>query len=242
MGFFKNTNIYFLLSLILPLVLFSTVVKAETDTPNVYQVTVNSMDLCEDSACSAFVRLGNKSKAFDIAGVSASGSVGTYVEEIVLEVGKAYSHARWNLNRTMTLKGTVAIDGVGNCATSTNGTAGTESVNAYNAAAQTEANLNLFMTDLLKGGDGTWPTAAQYTSKGVQLVDDDFPSATTFNYIKKLTSMYVVTESIPEIIMSFDVTNRLGAGYNGTGSAQNGVPNGKCYYWIEDPSPKITIK
>ena len=36
--------------------------------------------------------------------------------------------------------------------------------------------------------------------------------------------------------------NRLGAGYNGTGSAQNGVPNGKCYYWIEDPSPKITIK
>ena len=42
--------------------------------------------------------------------------------------------------------------------------------------------------------------------------------------------------------MSFDVTNRLGVGYNGTGSAQNGVPKGKCYYWIEDPSPKITIK
>ena len=86
MGFFKNTNIYFLLSLILPLVLFSTMVKAELDTPNVYQVTVNSMDLCEDSACSAFVRLGNKSKAFDIAGVSASGSVGTYVEEKILEL------------------------------------------------------------------------------------------------------------------------------------------------------------
>jgi len=242
MGLFKNTNIYFLLSLILPLVLFSNMVKAELDTPNLYQVTVNSMDLCEDSACSSFVRLGNTSKTFDIASAAANGDVGTYVEEITLEVGKAYSHARWNLNRAMTLKGTVAIDGVGDCATSTNGTAGTETVTAYNAADQTEGNLNLFMVDLLKGGDGTWPTAADYTTKGVELVDNDFASATTFNYIKKLTSMYVVTESVPEIIMSFDVTNRLGAGYNGTGSAQNGVPNAKCYYWVEDPSPTITIR
>lgn len=211
-------------------------------TPSAYIVTVNSMDLCEDASCSQYTRLGATSKAFDIAGVSASGDVGTYVEEITLVVGKTYTHARWNLNRTMTMKGTVAIDGVGNCATSANGTAGVETVSAYTAVGQTEANLNLFMVDLLKGGDGTWPIATDYTSKGVQLVSNDFPSATTFDYIKQLTAAYTVTENVPEISMSFDVTNNLGAGYNNSGGAQNGVPNAKCYYWVEDPSPSITIK
>jgi len=197
-------------------------------TPSAYIVTVNSMDLCEDASCSQYTRLGATSKAFDIAGVSASGDVGTYVEEITLVVGKTYTHARWNLNRTMTMKGTVAIDGVGNCATSANGTAGVETVSAYTAVGQTEANLNLFMVDLLKGGDGTWPIATDYTSKGVQLVSNDFPSATTFDYIKQLTAAYTVTENVPEISMSFDVTNNLGAGYNNSGGAQNGVPNAKC--------------
>ena len=42
--------------------------------------------------------------------------------------------------------------------------------------------------------------------------------------------------------MAFDVTNNLGAGYNNSGGAQNGVPIKKCYYWVEDPSPAITIK
>jgi len=211
-------------------------------TPSAYIVTVNSMDLCEDASCSQYTRLGATSKAFDIAAVSASGDVGTYVEEITLVVGKTYTHARWNLNRTMTMKGTVAISGVGNCATAANGTAGVETVTAYTAVGQTEANLNLFIVDLLKGGDGTWPTATNYTSKGVQLVSNDFPSATTFDYIKQLTAPFTVTENVPEISMAFDVTNNLGAGYNNSGGAQNGVPNGKCYYWVEDPSPVITIK
>ena len=234
--------------ILLPVVLINfslfniNIALSDLDTPSAYIVTVNSMDLCEDASCSQYTRLGATSKAFDIAAVSASGDVGTYVEEITLVVGKTYTHARWNLNRTITMKGTVAISGVGNCATATNGTAGVETVSAYTAVGQTEANLNLFMVDLLKGGAGTWPTATDYTSKGVQLVSNDFPSATTFDYIKQLTAAYTVTENVPEISMSFDVTNNLGAGYNNSGGAQNGVPNAKCYYWVEDPSPSITIK
>ena len=66
--------------------------------------------------------------------------------------------------------------------------------------------------------------------------------ATTFDFIIALTSPYTVSEEVPVISMSFDVTNNLGAGFNASGSTQNGVPNNRCYYWVEDPSPSITIQ
>ena len=212
------------------------------DTPEVYIVTVNSMDLCEDAACSNYARIGNVSKNFDIASVSAAADVGTYVDEFFLEIGKVYTHARWNLNRAMTVKGGASVGGGVTCSTAANGTAGTETVAAYTAGNQTEANLALFMVDLGKLANSGGPVAADYTSKGVQLVSDDFPSATTFDYIKELTSPYTVSEEVPVISMSFNVTNNLGIGYNNSGSASNGVPNNNCYYWVEDPSPIISIQ
>ena len=212
------------------------------DTPEVYIVTVNSMDLCEDAACSNYARIGNVSKNFDIASVSAAADVGTYVDEFFLEIGKVYTHARWNLNRAMTVKGGASVGGGVTCSTAANGTAGTETVAAYTAGNQTEANLALFMVDLGKLANSGGPVAADYTSKGVQLVSDDFPSATTFDYIKELASPYTVSEDVPVISMSFNVTNNLGIGYNNSGSASNGVPNNNCYYWVEDPSPIISIQ
>ena len=212
------------------------------DTPEVYIVTVNSMDLCEDAACANYARIGNVSKNFDIAAVSASADVGTYVDEFFLEVGKVYTHARWNLNRAMTLKGGASVGGGGTCSTAANGTAGTETVAAYTAGDQTEANLALFMVDLGKLANSGGPLAHDYTSKGVQLVSNDFPSETTFDYIKELVSPYTVSEEVPVISMSFNVTNNLGIGYNNSGSASNGVPNNNCYYWVEDPSPIISIQ
>ena len=212
------------------------------DTPEVYIVTVNSMDLCEDAACSNYARIGNVSKNFDIASVSATADVGTYVDEFFLEIGKVYTHARWNLNRAMTVKGGASVGGGVTCSTAANGTAGTETVAAYTAGNQTEANLALFMVDLGKLANSGGPVAADYTSKGVQLVSDDFPSATTFDYIKELASPYTVSEEVPVISMSFNVTNNLGIGYNNSGSASNGVPNNNCYYWVEDPSPIISIQ
>ena len=243
MNSFKINYLFLFLFLFAALFSYSKLAQAELATPSAYIVTVNSFDLCEDATCTKYTRLGSTSKAFDIASASAGGDVGTYVDEITLEVGKTYTHARWNLNRAMTMKGTVSVSGTGGeCATSANGTAGTETVNAYNALDQTEANLDTFMVDLLKGGDGSWPTETDYTSKGVQLTDSDFPSATAFVYIKKLTTPYTVADKPMEITMSFDVTNTLGAGFNGTGSEENGVPNSRCYYWVEDPSPIIAIK
>tara|TARA_B100000674_G_scaffold494647_1_gene519748 strand:- start:693 stop:1412 length:720 start_codon:yes stop_codon:yes gene_type:complete len=212
------------------------------DTPEVYIVTVNSMDLCEDAACSNYARIGNVSKNFDIASVSAAADVGTYVDEFFLEIGKVYTHARWNLNRAMTVKGGASVGGGVTCSTAANGTAGTETVAAYTAGNQTEANLALFMVDLGKLANSGGPVAADYTSKGVQLVSNDFPSATTFDYIKELASPYTVSEEVPVISMSFNVTNNLGIGYNNSGSASNGVPNNNCYYWVEDPSPVISIQ
>lgn len=212
------------------------------DTPEVYIVTVNSMDLCEDAACSNYARIGNVSKNFDIASVSAAADVGTYVDEFFLEIGKVYTHARWNLNRAMTVKGGASVGGGVTCSTAANGTAGTETVAAYTAGNQTEANLALFMVDLGKLANSGGPVAADYTSKGVQLVSDDFPSATTFDYIKELASPYTVSEEVPVISMSFNVTNNLGIGYNNSGSTSNGVPNNNCYYWVEDPSPIISIQ
>ena len=238
--FLKKISSLFFITIIIGF--YNNLTYAENGTPSSYIVTINSMDLCEDSSCTKYTRLGNTSKQFDIASVTATGDVGTYVDEITLVVGKTYTHARWNLNRTFSMTGTVAIDGVGNCATASNGTAGTETAASYTAVGQTEAALSIFLLDLLKGGDGTWPVATDYTSKGVQLVSNDFPSDTTFDYIKELEDPFIVTEDVPEISMSFNVTNNLGAGYNNSGGTQNGVPNAKCYYWVEDPSPTISIE
>ena len=233
-------KLFYIITIFFIFYIFPKMVFSQTfDTPEVYIVTVNSMDLCEDASCTKYTRLGTTSKSFDIAAAAASGDVGTYVEEIALEVGKSYTHARWNLNRAMTLKGTVTVGGQ-SCATSTNGTAGAEQVSAHNAITQTEGNLSVFMVDVGYMADANSPVAADYTSTGVQLVSDDFPSATTFDYIKKLTSTYTVTEEIPEISMSFDVTNNLGAGRASSNS--NGIVAGECFYWVEDPSPTITIK
>jgi len=237
----KSKSFYIIFSVIISFFMFIRCAYSELATPSSYIVTVNSMDLCEDAACTNYARLGNVSKNFDIASVSASGDVGTYVDEFFLEIGKVYTHARWNLNRAMSLTGTVELTGV-DCATAANGTAGTETVAAYTAGDQTEASLNLFMVDLGKLANSGGPAANDYTSKGVQLVSDDFPYATTFDYIKELEKTYTVSEEVPVISMSFNVTNNLGAGYNNSGSTQNGVPNNRCYYWVEDPSPIISIQ
>ena len=239
---FYNKKIFKIFFIVISFFVFSGIAYSELATPSSYIVTVNSMDLCEDSTCANYARIGNISKQFDIAAVTASADVGTYVDEFYLEVGKTYKYVRWNLNRTFSMTGTVAIDGVGNCATAANGTAGTETVAAYTQAGQTEAALNVFLLDLLRGSDGTWPTASDYTDKGVQLVSDDFPSATTFDYIKELASPYTVSEEVPVISFSFNVTNNLGAGFNNSGGAENGVPNSRCYYWVEDPSPIVSIQ
>jgi len=239
--FFKNFLCFITTFVII--LFYSNWSYSELATPSSYIVTINSMDLCEDSACANYARIGQVTKSFDIATAAAAGEVGTYVDEFFLEVGKVYTHARWNINRTFSMTGSVTISGVaGGCKTSANGTAGTETVTAYNANNQTEAALDVFIVDLLKGGDGTWPVASDYTSVGVQLVSNDFPSATTFDFIIALTSPYTVSEEVPVISMSFDVTNNLGAGFNASGSTQNGVPNNRCYYWVEDPSPSITIQ
>ena len=87
-------NILFSSLAILYFVCNPIVSYSEYATPSVYIVTVNSMDLCEDAACTKYTRIGAVSKSFDIASVAASGDVGTYVEEIALEVGKTYTHAR----------------------------------------------------------------------------------------------------------------------------------------------------
>ena len=238
--FFKKVFLLIISSIVL--FLYTSLSYSEYATPSSYIVTVNSMDLCEDASCTNYARIGNVSKNFDIASVSAAADVGTYVDEFFLEIGRVYTHARWNLNRTFNVTGTVAISGVGNCATAANGTAGGETTSTYTAVGQTEAALNLFMVDVGKMSNTGSPSAVDYTSKGVQLVSNDFPSATTFDYIKQLDSPYTVSEEVPVISMSFNVTNNLGAGYNNSGSTQNGVPNAKCFYWIEDPSPTIAVQ
>ena len=75
-------NILFSFFSILYFVCNPIVSYAELATPSVYIVTVNSMDLCEDAACTKYTRIGAVSKSFDIASAAASGDVGTYLSLI----------------------------------------------------------------------------------------------------------------------------------------------------------------
>ncbi len=59
-----------------------------------YIVTMEKVELCEDSACASSTTVGDSSKPVDIASVTAGADIGSYAATTGLPLGTTFSHLR----------------------------------------------------------------------------------------------------------------------------------------------------
>lgn len=72
-----------------------------------YQVTVEKVELCEDSACSSSTTVGEADKTVDIASSASGADVANYAATTGLPLGKTFTHLRITISRTFTITGSV---------------------------------------------------------------------------------------------------------------------------------------
>jgi len=205
---------------------------AATGSATEYEITMQKVELCSDSTCTAPITVGEVDMIADIAGADAGATVGSYAPTSGIPSG-TYTHLRVTMDRTFTVTGTVAVGG-GTCATD----GGTD-----NTAAQ-----------LLDAGTGTATSTAMYLANADTYGSDDGTGADagtgiTLNYdnptyatsitmagdsvliIYALTEPYTRLLKTPLIKLSFGTTAAVGA-----------ATIGDCIMWIEEPAVSITIQ
>ena len=219
------------------LVLFSFLIfnnaYSATGEATKYEVTMQKVELCEDSACATSYTIGDSSMVADIASADAGATVGSYASTSGIPAGKTYSHLRVTLSRTFTITGTVVFGG-GTCAT--------------------DGGTDHAATQLLDAGTGTAVSTSMYLSNADTYgsddgIGEDAGTGITLNYssptyassmtvsgstavlIYELTSSYTKGLKAPLIDISFNTENALGAAE---------VTN--CIMWVEEPYVSITIK
>lgn len=69
-----------------------------------YDVNVQEVALCQDSACASSSVVGSGAKTFDIASAAVGTAIGSYAKVDALPVG-VYSHIRVVISRTFTISG-----------------------------------------------------------------------------------------------------------------------------------------
>ena len=79
--------------------------SATVGRATVYKVTMETMQLCEDSACANYTTTCNTSKVVDIAAVDPGAEVANWCSLNGLPIGTTFTHLRVRLNRAFTLKG-----------------------------------------------------------------------------------------------------------------------------------------
>jgi hypothetical protein len=175
---------------------------------NIYNVTVEQCELCSDANCtsSSVIRSGNQT--FDIASAGIGQTIGQYASTTGLPFGTTFTHLRVTVNRTIAISGTIAVAGLGNCATNSanaSSNATTAGVGTLGGAATTQ---QLFVPNV--GAIGGNPTAAQYSNLGISIVDAD-----SFTFTTALTSPVTVGTKPPAFNIGFSTANALQAFNNG---------------------------
>ncbi len=198
--------------------------EAQTrSTPTTYQVSIQQVELCEDSACNISVVLGSSTRSFDIAAQNAGSQVGSYAGTSGLTAGTTYSAVKVTLSRSIELAGTNADPG------GIGGTCDTDSANDGGAAA---AFASLADGDEADGnGDGAEPQtliapnptgtnlgniSTLYTNENITITNN----VAGMEIIYPLTAPYTVGEIEPRVEISFDVTNALGAVNDGANACE----------------------
>ena len=195
-----------------------------------YIVTMQKLELCEDSACASSTTVGDSSKPVDIASVSAGADIGAYAATTGLPLGTTFSHLRVTVSRTFTVTGSVTAGstdcvtdgGTDNTATNLldagTGTAVSTTMYLVNAATYNAANGATGGADIeMSYGSPTY--AASMTVSGDTAV-----------MIYALTSPYTVGLRAPTIKVIFNTDTALGA------------TDDACVMWLQEPYCQITIQ
>ena len=155
-------------------------VKGDAD---VYKVLMHKVELCtghtagdfDDTSssttqCQNAVVIGESTAGVevDIASVAAGAVAGTFGNPALLPLGETYTHARFHINRKMTLRTAAAIDTTSsddtdNCVTITT----TDSMYGSNTTARTEANSKYTHKPAVPEG-GTRAEMTLYMTNGKQ--------------------------------------------------------------------------
>ena len=183
---------------------------AGTDTPVVYRVTVNRVELY-NSTTSEWVVVGEGNAIFDIASVSGGQKAGSYVSNSSIPEG-VYTEIRCTVSRTMYIKGT-------------NDTYWTRtgSEGPYDGAYWAKITTN---SNLYDAGTMVVSTANIAEDADLELADDD----DYFIYTQDLPTSVTVEKGLAITLrIEFNVTNALNFD----------LPNGDVGCWVHPPTISI---
>ena len=203
---------------------------AATGEATQYKVTMEKVELCEDSACATSVTVGETDSTVDIASADAGADVGNYASTTGLPLGKTYTHLRVTVSRTFTVTGTVTAGG-SECAT--DGGTDHDADHLLDAGTGTATSTSMYLSD----ADGYAVSDGDNDADQIVLSYSSPTYATTMTIsgdsvllIYELTAPYTAKFKAPLITVSFGTKNAVGA--NET----------SCVMWLEEPLVAITLK
>ena len=194
-----------------------------------YVVTMQKLELCEDSACASSTTVGESSMGVDIASVSAGADIGTYAATTGLPLGTTFSHLRVTISRTFKVTGSVTA-GSTDCVT--DGGTDNTATNLLDAGTGTAVSTTMYLVnaatyDASDGSTGGSDITMSYSSPTYATTMTI--SGESMVMIYKLTSSYTVGMRAPTIKVIFNTDTAVGA------------TDDACVMWLQEPYCQITI-
>ena len=207
----------------------------DSNTPSVYKVTMSKLELCTSSACTDSTILTEATKTFNIASANAGASVGSWIDNFALEIGKTYTHIRVTISTTFTISGYTANAGISSsyCVTES-------SPNTASAANQgpivdgsnttTSAEMSWVAPNDLDADNGNPYSTVNFSSTyNITRVNN----ADTMLWVGALANPYTADiNSTPTIKVSFDVDHQLKSSQQGANT---------CYMWVLPPTVSVSL-
>jgi len=195
-----------------------------------YIVTMQKVELCEDSACATSTTVGDATMNVDIASVSAGADIGSYAPTTGLPLGKTFTHLRVTISRTFTVTGTVTISSTV-CAT--DGGTDSTATSLLDAGTGTATSTSMYLADAATydasdGSTGGSDLTIAYSSP--TYASSMTVSGSTAVMIYELTNPYTVGITAPVIKVVFNTDTALGA------------TDDACVMWLQEPYCEITIQ
>ncbi len=227
-------KVFFIITIIF--LLFNKAYSANPDKgeATTYNITMQKVELCQDSTCSTSYTVGNNSKTVNIASASAGADIGSYAPTTGLPMGQTYSHLRVTLSRSFTISGSVTTDN-GVCYTDGDTSSATDNLHVGTTTASSVAETTIWLADAdtynaANGAGGGANIPIAYTSP--TYASTMSLSGNSALMIYELAAPYTVGFKTPVIKVTFNVSEALGAFRTG---------GGVCTLWPEEPMVTISI-
>ena len=197
-----------------------------------YQVTMEKVELCEDSACSSSTTVGEVDKTVDIASSDSGADVANYAATTGLPLGKTFSHLRTTISRTFTITGSVDTGAEDLCYTD----GGTDHVRDQLLTGKTSesaVSTTMYLSDesFYDVEDGSEQESGEIE---IDYSSPTYATSMTISgdsalLIYKLDAPYTIGLRSPLIKVSFGTKNAIGA------------EDTACIMWVAEPLVSISL-